>query len=359
MVGSAYSRAIKKNIFPLWIKEVIVRVLTGLLVIAYAYQRFDLEGLMSYYVAIYFLAGAIMSYYLVRVGIGSARGIPSSWIPSGSKDIVFFGLFAVLTSAGETIIRNIDSVMVTSMQGLSATGIYGIAFFIGQIIEMPRRALTHISAPFVADAASRNDYKTIQKLYQKSSLNQFLVGSILLICVWTNLDNLFLIIPNGQDYVSGRYVVLLIGLGKLIDMSMGINGNIIQNSPHYKFNFYSMSLLAILGITTNLILIPVFGIVGAAMASLLSIFLVNIARAIFINVKFQLQPFSKAFTAAILIVVITYVSSILIPEQDKPIWDLIIRGGVSIFVFLVLTYFSGISPDINDLIKQSSRRITF
>ncbi len=355
VISAAFSRALKKNIFPLWIKEVVVRVLTGILVLVYATERFDLDGLMIGYVCIYFLSGAIMSFYLVRA-IGFKSEKKGTWMPLQSREIAFYGLFAVLTSAGETIIRNIDSVMVTSIRGLSATGIYGIAFFIGQIIEMPRRALAHISAPFVADAAAREDNDKIQELYQKSSLSQFLVGALLLICVWTNLDSLFTIIPNGQNYVSGRYVVLLIGLGKLIDMSMGINGNIIQNSPHYRFNFYAMTILAILGIATNLLLIPLFGIIGAALASLSSIFLVNAARAIFIKQKLNIQPFSRSSLYALVIALGTLGVAHLLPEINSAIGDLIYRSLLSTFIFASATYFSKISPDINELIDEVLKR---
>jgi O-antigen/teichoic acid export membrane protein len=353
IVSAAYSRALKKNIFPLWIKEVLVRLLTGMLVLAYAYERFDLQSMVMWYVGIYFIAGAVMSYYMIRLGYNSEKSNKKRWIPFRSREIVLFGLFAVLTSAGETIIRNIDSVMLASMRGLSATGIYGIAFFIGQIIEMPRRALSHISAPFVADAASRDDQETIRDLYQKSALNQFLSGVILLICVWTNLDSLFQIIPNGQDYDSGKYVVLFIAMGKLIDMSMGINGNIIQNSPHYRFNFYAMSLLAVLGVATNLLLIPLFGINGAALASLISLFLVNLARAVFIKVRLGLLPFSKSTMLAILIAATTYALAYFLPLIGSPLWDLIFRSGSSLLLFWGLVYYSGISPDINQLVKQA------
>ena len=359
IVSAAFSRALKKNTFQLWIKEVLVRILTGMLVLAYAFKHFDLKGMMLWYLGIYFIAGAMMSYYLVQITLKDGKKKGGNWFPRNSKEIILYGLFAVLTSAGETIIRTIDSVMVTSLQGLSAAGIYSIAFFIGQIIEIPRRALSHISAPFVADAAAKEDQLTIHELYQKSSLHQFLAGAILLICVWTNLDSLFLIIPNGQDYTSGKFVVLFIGMGKLIDMSMGINGNIIQNSPHYKFNFYSMSLLAILGILTNLVLIPRFGINGAAFASLSSLILVNLARAIFIKIKLGIQPFSFSIIIAILIVTTTYFMAYCLPKLGSPHWDIVYRSLITLIFFTSLTYFSKISLDVNQLLKNILNKLKF
>lgn len=352
VVGMGYARALKKNVFPLIIKEIIVRVFTGILIVGFASHLFNLDGLVLCFVGIYFLSGTIMTYYIFHHG--SLILSPSfEKLKNGKgREILYFGLFAVLTSAGEIIIRNIDSLMLTSIKGLAATGVYSVAFFIGQIIDMPRRALSQITAPFVSEAAARQDKKTIASLYQKSSVNQFLIGSLLLICVWTNIDSLLEIIPNGSNYINGKYVVLFIGLGKLFDMSMGINSNIIQNSTHYRFNFYAISLLATLGIVTNLMLIPILGINGAAIASFFSISLVNIGRAVFIKYRFGLQPFGANTIMAVLISGICYIAAILLPDLESAIWDIIYRSIIVILLFAILSLRSKVSQDLNKIFEE-------
>ena len=151
--------------------------------------------------------------------------------------------------------------------------------------------------------------------------------------------------------------MLFIGLGKLFDMSMGINTNIIQNSRYFKFNFYAISLLAVLGISTNLILIPILGINGAAIASLISISLVNISRAIFIKYKFDLQPFGSRSPLAALIVLICYITSMLLPELQSALWDIFYRSVCVVLVFSFLAITSKVSQDLNnsftELIKKA------
>lgn len=357
LVGQAYARALKKNVFPLIIKEIIVRVLTGIIVIAFAAHWFDLDGLVLLFVGIYFLSGSVMSYYIFHKGFLNLMPSKEKLQMGKGREIFYFGLFAVMTSAGGVVIRNIDSLMLMSLEGLVATGVYGIAFFIGQIIEMPRRAISQITAPFVAEAAAKDDKKMISTLYHKSSINQFLVGVILLILVWSNIDNLFEIIPNGDLYRQGKYVVLFIGLGKLFDMSMGINSNIIQNSDHYRFNFYTMNLLGALGIVSNLLLIPLLGIEGAAIASLISISLVNIIKAIYIRINFGLQPFRRNSAIAMGVAIIVYAVSELLPALPHPLWDIGYRVLISGAVFLALVLRLKISTDINDFNRQLWKRI--
>lgn len=346
-LGQAYSWALKKNIFPLLLKDIVVRVLTGILVVAFAWQWFDLDGLVLWFVIIYFISGAIMTFYLSRIGSLNFSK-PGKMLQNGKgKEILNFGLFAIMTSGGDIIIRNIDSLMVTSLVSIKATGIYATAFFIGQIIELPRRAIGQITAPFIAEASAKNDQKQITKLFHKTSLNQFLIGSLLLICVWTNIDSLFLFIPNGEKYVSGKMVVLFIGIGKLFDMSMGINGNIIQHSPYFRFNFYTMSIMGVVGIITNFLLLPVLGINGAAIASLATILLTNILKGSYLYKKFHLQPFTPVFMLAIGVSIITYLTTQLLPTLSNPLLDILLSSTFTIFAFGILTVSTRVSPDVN------------
>lgn len=356
-LGQAYSWALKKNIFPLLLKDIVVRVLTGILVIAFAWHWFDLDGLVLWFVMIYFTSGAIMTFYLSRIGSLNFSK-PNKKLQKGKgKEILYFGLFAIMTSGGDIIIRNIDSLMVTSLVDIKATGIYATAFFIGQIIELPRRAIGQITAPFIAEASAKNDQSQISSLFHKTALNQFLIGSLLLICVWTNIDSLFQIIPNGERYVSGKMVVLFIGLGKLFDMSMGINGNIIQHSKHYRFNFYTMSIMGVVGIITNLLLLPVLGINGAAIASLITIMFANTLKGAFLFHKFKLQPFTPLFMAAIGISILTYLITILLPTLSHPLLDIVYRSAMSILIFGVLVLFTRVSADVNVLFKSIIARL--
>ena len=69
--------------------------------------------------------------------------------------------------------------MITSMLGLSATGIYTTMFNIAVVIEVPMAAIAQISQPIIAKSFATNDLETIAVIYRKSSINQQLIGSLL------------------------------------------------------------------------------------------------------------------------------------------------------------------------------------
>lgn len=358
VVGQSYATALKKNVFPLFIKEILVRLLTGALIVGFAWQYYDLDGMMLLFVGIYFVSGAVMTMYLFNKGMFELSSPKKRFKEEKGMrgNMVKFGLFAVMTSTGTMIIANIDSIMITGFEGTTAMGIYAIAFFIGQIIEMPKRAISQITAPFVSEAYASNKIDVIESLYHKSSVNQFIVGAIILICVWTNIDNLLVIIPNGELYYSAKYVVLLIGLGKLFNMSMGVNMNIIQNSEHYRFNFYSMTLLAVLAISSNLIFIPLYGINGAAMASMLSLVIVNLARGVFLRVKMGIQPFKMNSVWAFVIAVGAYALASWLPQLDNAFLDMIYRSAITCIAYFTVLLLYGISEDLSNLFAKYTKK---
>ena len=99
--------------------------------------------------------------------------------------------------------------------------------------------------------------------------------------------------PNGEEFSQGYWVVVLVGLAKLVDMSTGSNNEIINMSEYYRFNMLMMLGLAGLAVTTNWLLIPRMGMEGAALATLLTIVVFNAAKLIFIYYKYRLLPFTR------------------------------------------------------------------
>lgn len=200
-------------------------------------------------------------------------------------------------------------------------------------------------------------YKLIKKIYTKSSLSLSVFSFLLFIGIWGNVDNIFFIIKD--DYLPGKYVILFIGLANLFDILLGVNTQIITNSKYYRNVAYFLILFALLLILSNLLLIPIYGIVGAAIASLISKFIYNLIKFLFVYQKFKLQPFTLKHVYLILITIAAYFISTLIPPLSNFIIDIIVRSGLIFILFITPVYFLKISEDINDKINQALVQLKF
>jgi O-antigen/teichoic acid export membrane protein len=222
--------------------------------------------------------------------------------PKGFRTaFIQFSLVTFLATAASTLIMKIDSIMVSSMVSLEANAIYAIAFSMALVIEMPRRAISQVVMPVIADHFAKKNHSEIDQIYKQVSNRQLFICLLLFAGIWSNIDVLYVFIPNGTLYQAGKWVVLLIGIGKLLDVAFSVNSEILVFSTYYRFNLLATLGMSVLIVLLNYWLIPIYGIEGAALASALVMLLYNLAKYIFLKVKLEFSPFSTETVKIILV----------------------------------------------------------
>jgi len=261
------------------------------------------------------------------------------------KDMLNVGFFGILASFSGVIVQSIDVIMVNDYLGLSLTGVYAICFFFGTLMLIPMRTMGKISSVVIADAWKRNDTVSIASIYKKSSLSLSVLGLLLFIGIWGNIDNVFHLI--GDKYSEGRYVILFIGLANLTDVFMGMSSHIVVNSKYYRWQTYLLAIFAGLIVASNIILIPVYGIVGAALASFISKFVFNGLKFLFVYNRFGFQPFIYKHVLLLAISAGAWYVSTLLPALPNYIMDIVVRSALITLLFGLPVYYLNISEDIN------------
>ncbi|MFD2937213.1 lipopolysaccharide biosynthesis protein [Spirosoma flavum] len=266
-----------------------------------------------------------------------------------------------LTSALSTqIIWTIDKVMINSKQGLGDTGIYGTASYFAAVIAIPATALYKVSGTLIAESWKANDLKNIASIYRKSCLNQLIAGCLVFVGVAANLPNVFRFLP--ASYEAGYYVILWLGLGKLIDMGTGVNGTILNTSRYYTYDSLFFVVLIFITIAANQYLIPRFGINGAAMGAALATLLYNLVRTLFVGFAFRMQPFTWRNLLVIMLGASVWWVSVQIPYPaiTDPKWrfimDIVWRSALITGLFGGTVVALNLSPDINQTVAQLRKR---
>ncbi|MFY0593062.1 polysaccharide biosynthesis C-terminal domain-containing protein [Roseivirga sp.] len=348
----AFSRSHLKIVAPTVLRDVGLRILSTSILLLYGFEVIDFPVLIYSLIGVY---GVVLIFLAIQVKLSlkASFSFDFSFLKNGVwKRIMNFGLYSVVGAGGTQIILQIDSIMVSGSLGLEATGIYTIAFFIGVVIEMPKRAIAQLSSSLLSQSFNKGDMVAVKKLYQQTSINQMIIGTLLLIGIWSNLDSIYSFVPNGDEYINGFNVVLFIALGKLSDMIFGTNGEIIVMSKYYRFNVISVSILAILTIVLNTLLIPKYGIDGAAVASFIAMFSFNLIKFYYVWVKFRIQPFTTSTIKFLGIAGVVLLANYLLPELDKVLLDIVIRSSLITVLIIGLSYWIKVSIEVNDLIDK-------
>jgi O-antigen/teichoic acid export membrane protein len=273
------------------------------------------------------------------------------------KNFYSYTAFLFAAALGGSITAKIDFFMVSSMKGLAQTGIFTIAYFMAVIIDIPYRSLNAISMPIVSNHLKDEDYRSVNIHYKKVSLNQLIIGCLIFVLIWTNIDSVFAILPNGDRYVSGKYVVLFIALSRLIDSGFNFGLSILSLSKYYYYYLFFIFFLGALGFVTNLIFIPVWGITGAAFSTFISFVIYSLLIIFIVYKKMKILPFSNGMLKLAALIGILLALNIFLPFMVNPYVDITVRGLLFGSIFVIVAYFWKISQDTNHVIRSIIKTI--
>lgn len=346
-----FTRALYDTVMASFLNEVLIRVLTAILLVAYLMDWLTFEQFMIIFVVNYgVITTALFLYTLFYKNISLRPDFNFLSRPL-LKDIFSYGLYAFWGGVASIIVTNIDIIMLSSLAGLDETGIYAIAFYVGSVILVIRSSVYKISASIISSAFKDEDHELIQDIYKRSSLNQIIGGGLLFCGVIANLDNLMSLLP--EAYAGGAIVIIIIAAANLFDMSTGLNSAIILNSKHYRFDLYSTIFLIIITVLLNYLLIPEYGILGAAIGTATAIFLYNSIKVIFVWIRLSMQPFEWQMLFVIAIGALILFLSFQVDTIGNIYLDIVVRSAVITVIYLAPILAMNISKDLNHLVDKS------
>lgn len=327
-----------------FLQRLIILVIIGIFVVGYL----NFTGFLHAYVFALIVPIFGLLYFLGKRKELSISFRSISLTKTQAREMISVGAFGLFSGIAPILVSTIDTLMVNDYLGGEKTGVYATMIFFSTVIIAPSKALARISIAFVADAWKDNDIKKIDDLHKRSSINQLLFSALIFLGIWTNIDNLFVIIP---EFSEGKYIVFYLGLASLANMILGVNQVILYTSNYYKYQTIFVLLLSVTVVISNIIFIPKLGLIGAAVATLVSTVLVNIIRWVIVYVKLKTQPFSLKTVVLICIILITYFAQDLIPRLHYLI-DIVVRSTFITTVFVGSCYFSKVSSDLNRQIEK-------
>lgn len=352
-VFDAYSRSIYRTVAGVVVKEVVLRVIILIAAFFYAQQLISFDVFLLIYCAAFCSIALIMGIYLYLIGEINLRTTSGFMTKSLRKEMTYVALFSIITGLSSLLISSIDKIIVNDKLGLASAGVFAIATYFGSVIQIPARSILRVSSSVIADSWRNGDLDNVRSVYHKTCLNQFIIGLLLLMGIWVNIDEIMTLMP--PEYAEGKYVILFMGLGYLIDMATGANGIIIATSKYFRYDTYFMFLLLIVTFITNIILIPIYGIVGAALASCITYFTFNFLRYVFIWKKFDMQPYDMDFIKVVLIAALSFLCAYMIPSTNNAYFTILIKGIVLCILFIAMIYRSAVAKDFNALVDKAKR----
>jgi O-antigen/teichoic acid export membrane protein len=231
-IQETFARTTFHNIFPAFLREVFLKLSTTIGIVLIGFNILNFEGFITYYVAANLFILLAITWYINKINSYKLSPIETA-LKSQTKSMLKYGLYSTLAGGSVALIQNLDIIFLKFFTDEKMVGIYSTFFGMALVISLPAKALNTTSYQIIAEAWKNNDLQKIGKIYQKTSLIQFLIGCLLLIGLIANWQNI-LILLHKPIYSSYFSVFVIIGLAFLADITGGLNGAIISFSKHYK-----------------------------------------------------------------------------------------------------------------------------
>ncbi len=346
----SYLRSVFKNTIPTLAHEILLRILITVAISLYAFQLISFPAFVALYVTVHCVPALGLILYAAWKGLLLVRPRWSPLLRRLGRIMLVYGLYSLLNNLGTFLLVSIDSLMVAGLIDLGAAGIYTTMIFMTSVMLIPYRSMVKVAGPLIAGFWKRRSMKELQGVYRKATASNLVVGAAIFLLIWVNLDAIFRFMA--PEYAAGRYVFLMLGVGKLFDMSAGLNATILGTSRKFRYDLLFTLAMVAFALLTNRMLIPIWGINGAALASMLTLILFNLLRMGFIYYHFRLQPFMPRHLAVPLLMVAIILLSDQTGQMGHLLVDVALRSALAMAIFLVPLWWLNVSPELKGWAKE-------
>ncbi|MCB0646948.1 MAG: polysaccharide biosynthesis C-terminal domain-containing protein [Saprospiraceae bacterium] len=332
-------------------KNLINKLMIGFAFSLYVFGWLTREGVIQTLPLIYILLVGVLAIYFYQNNkstLSQQQSVSNPTFNKESATYVKYGLFMVLTVS---VSDKITYAMLGSIGTFEENGIFAINNYLASLILIPYLSVISLYSPQISRSLNASDFGGLQNIYSKSSDMLTAMGSGIFLLIWANLSLLPLISQKMSAVLEYKFVGAILAAGYIINLSFSVNDQIISYSEKYKFNIISSITLIVCAVAFNWILIPVFGIYGAALANSIAVLSFNLVKAYFIRSRFSL----RAHTRNTLIIFLSALAAFGLMELIK---TNSIPGGLlvnnllvgAVFIFPVLWFKTSIQ--INSFLKD-------
>jgi O-antigen/teichoic acid export membrane protein len=181
-----------------------------------------------------------------------------------------------------------DRIMLGLLMTVDEVGIYNAGLTLSIIFAFPLRSLKPILDPLIVGRYINNDFKSLNILFNTMIrwTSLFVVPMFgFLVCFGVNIIQLF-----GRDFVSGYTVMLVLSISQMISTVFGVATSILNMGDRPKLNLKIMVFGAIITILLNMLLIPKWGGLGAAIGTSIALAFIKLIQIKAVTTHFKITP---------------------------------------------------------------------
>ena len=233
---------------------------------------------------------SVIFYYLFKALPSSAIKAEPKYL---TKEWLKVALPLFLISGIHLLLIRTDVLMIGIISGTTEAGIYSAASRVTEIMLFGQNSVMFIFAPMISEIYSKKDKVELQRMVTLATRGILVIS--LPVGISLILMGKFILSLFGPMFTVGYSALLVLILGQLILAFFGTAGWLLSMTGHQRENAIIVGLGLILNVSLNTLLIPYWGLFGAAVATTISTMASNILLAYFVWKRLNIIPFSGLF----------------------------------------------------------------
>lgn len=230
-----------------------------------------------------FILGAYL--LLMRIPLEVKQSKPDfeikAWVHSALPLLVVGGM--------QIINHRMDIVMLGIFTGPEEVGIYQVVTRGAELIPFALIAVNMVVAPEFSRLYANNEISRLQRIVTISS-RAILIFSLPAALAMILFGHWILSSVFGSEFIPGATALAILSVAQLVNAGMGSVSYLLNMTGYERYSARGVAIAAIINVVLNLILIPRWGIEGAATATAVSLIAWNLLLAFWVYKKLNIYP---------------------------------------------------------------------
>jgi O-antigen/teichoic acid export membrane protein len=291
------------------------------------------------------LAGGMMNFRYLDLKLVRFR-------ISHLKNLSGFSFWIFLTASGSLVFAYADTILIGFFMGNADVGIYRTAFQLTSVAIFTTMAFHTVLYPKISDWGVHEQFTEIENSLARAYTYSLLLAIPACIGGWI-LGERLLYFLYGASFVEGTSALFILLLVQVVNVFMFLGTMSLAALNRPKDAFWITVIAAMVNILLDLIFIPVLGIAGAALATLIAMILNAIGAHVLlsriITVKFEFTAIKNILRAAGVMGIFLVFIHFLLPLTHVLIVLAVVIFGALTYLFVLLKLDREMHDEIRDL----------
>lgn len=254
-----------------------------------------LLGIIWANVAAMALATLLAMFFAFKV---MPRSLGSPAAVSPARKVFMYSLPLAFSNVVGIVLLQSDTLLLGYLGTSEDVGFYSAALRVAMLSSTILIAFSTMFAPIISDLSNKDEFVELAGLF-RTVARWIFVFSFPLFIIMVIFPHIVMTV-FGAEYSEGSGALTILALGQLLNAGTGTAGLMVLMSGRSKLELLNVSIALLVNVIGCLLLIPPYGIIGAAIANMLAVGTVNLCRGIEVWIFMRIHAYGRSFLKPVL-----------------------------------------------------------